>query len=341
MACGAALGFVLVSHAAGKSGPEEGLGIAHLAAVWTGFVVLAWLLQAGLLSPPRFWMLAAALACLDGVGALYVSQLTISSDPAPWYQQPNRNHKAAMDLTASGLGRSVLPPESLGIAISNRNLLIKLPVLGDYISLGVLRNRFLSQVVADPQLNRIATGTRRFWFSAVADWQVPDDASFRLWARRMYGAPASAGSGGQPVVFLHSPEQMLALAPQDVTQAAPQDPPDSPQAGLAIPASITGLIYQPDLLSFRYDAPSPGYLLVTDRWAPGWEVSVNGQSRPVLAGDFLFRAVQVDAGSNLIRFVYNPPGFLSLLALSWFTLILAAAWVLRTALRSGRLARRI
>lgn len=324
-ACAALTAFAVVSHGAGKSAPWERLGIAHVAVVWLGLAALAWLLYSGSVSASRFLALAAALACLDAIGAVYISA-TVSEPVQPWYTEPNKNHSAAMDLTSSGLSRSLAPPEALGPGINNRNLLIKLPVLDNYTSRQDLRNRFLVQIVADPRLNRMALGADRMWFTAAADWQAPDDAAFGLWQRRMADSP------GAPVIFLHSPRQMLALAPQGASPERLTLPAESPQAGIAIPADITHLAYQPDVLSFQYDAPSPGYLVVTDRWADGWQVNVNGQPRAVLGADFLYRAVQVDSGKNVIRFVYAPRGFLPLFALSWFTLLLAAAWQVRNLL---------
>ena len=63
-------------------------------------------------------------------------------------------------------------------------------------------------------------------------------------------------------------------------------------------------------------------MLVTDRWALGWKASVNGAPQPVAGGDFIFRAVKVEAGANYIEFKYRPTGFFVLLALSWSTLLL-------------------
>ena len=52
--------------------------------------------------------------------------------------------------------------------------------------------------------------------------------------------------------------------------------------------------------------PAPGYLVVTDRWSPDWEASVDGAPAPVLRANAVFRAVALPAGSHEVRFCYAP-----------------------------------
>lgn len=161
------------------------------------------------------------------------------------------------------------------------------------------------------------------WFSATAIRRAPDDAVFASFQRRVHEL------GGLPILILHSPEQMLALAPAGSRQPQDEGEIAGPSSAPGIPAAVSELTYQPNLLAFRYDAPSRGYLLVTDRWAEGWEATVNGEPRPVLGADFIYRSVAVDPGPNRVRFLYKPQGFRLLLAISWGTLLLAAGWQCR------------
>jgi hypothetical protein len=280
-------------------------------------------LKAGRVAPKGFLVLAAGLACVDGLGALYMSSATLREEPTPWLQAGNAGHSGTMDLTPAGLDRDLVPPDYLGQPIDNRNLLVKKAVFDNYTSHQILRNRFQEQIKIDPLLSRMATGRDRMWFSAAAAWRAPDDASFDLFQRRVHEL------GGVPILMLHSPEQMLALAPENSRQPPPQPEAAEATGAPCIAAVISELTYQPNLLSFRYDAPSRGYLLVTDRWADGWEATVNDQPQPVLGGDLIYRAVEVDAGPNRVRLVYSPRGFRPLLGLSWGTLFLAAAWQCR------------
>ena len=192
-------------------------------------------------------------------------------------------------------------------------------MLDDYTTHQDLRNRFHARMVADPLLSRMATGPNRIWFSAAPVWLAPSDANFRLFQDRVHEL------NGEPVLLLHSQEQMLALAGPN-THSSSQGSGAALGAAASILAPVSDLIYKPDWLSFRYDAPSEGYLLVTDRWADGWEVTVNGKNQPVLGADFIYRAVAVSPGENRIQFRYQPDGFRSLLAVSWGTLGLCLLW---------------
>jgi hypothetical protein len=176
----------------------------------------------------------------------------------------------------------------------------------------------------------MAVGPDRLWFSPLGVWRAPDNASFKLFQQRMHELR------GRPILELHSPDQMLAMAAQGAPETVRKESSEPPDVPPCVPAKVSNLAYGSDSLSFRYIAPEHGYLLVTDRWASGWEAAVNGQSRPVLGADYIFRAVEVDAGANSIDFMYNPKGFWPLLSVSWGTLFLAAAWQCRRWLRSSK-----
>jgi hypothetical protein len=320
MACCSTAVFEFVSRISGKSAPYEQAGAAHLGIAWFGLAVLAYLWKQGLFGARGFLGLAAALACLDALGAVYISRPEISDAPAPWLLTADAAYNPSVDLTNAGLERELLPPGSFGPAINNRNLLNKAAVLDDYTTRQVLRNRFHRAMIADPDLSRLATHSNRIWFSASPLWLAPSDSNFGRFQQRVDEL------GGQPILVLHSPEQMLAIAMANPMPASSQDDGEILSAAPSMPAPISSLTYKPDLLSFRYQAPSRGYLLVTDRWADGWEVTVNGQSRPVLGADFIYRAVEVNPGANVVQFRYNPAGFVLLLTVSWGTLALAFLW---------------
>jgi uncharacterized membrane protein YfhO len=97
-----------------------------------------------------------------------------------------------------------------------------------------------------------------------------------------------------------------------------------------VPATANLVAYLPNALTFRYHADRDGWLLVTDRWAPAWTAKVNGRAQPVLVGNFIFRAVPVISGDNLIDFRYQPQGYWPSVALSWLVLALVLvgqAWL--------------
>jgi len=54
------------------------------------------------------------------------------------------------------------------------------------------------------------------------------------------------------------------------------------------------------------DAPQPGIVVLSDTYAPGWRVQVDGEPRGILRVNGLFRGVPVRAGDKEIVFEYYP-----------------------------------
>jgi hypothetical protein len=52
-----------------------------------------------------------------------------------------------------------------------------------------------------------------------------------------------------------------------------------------------------------------GWLVLSDVWYPGWRVSVDGELATLERADYLFRAVEVPAGTHQIKFAYRPLSF--------------------------------
>jgi hypothetical protein len=222
-----------------------------------------------------------------------------------------------LDLSATGVNRSESPPVVFGIYENNRNLPLKVATLNNFI---VFANRFHRFFVADAALQKMALGADRFWFSANPSWTAPTGAAFQIFRDGVHEL-------GSPPLLLHPAAEMPQLSEQDVSAAKPMRGPMPPAPSL--PAKISSLSYHPDSLTFHYAAPSAGWLMVTERWAPGWQATVNGRPQEVLGADFIFRAVQVDSGANQVTFNYKPRGQPILLAISWGTLLLFAAGEVR------------
>jgi hypothetical protein len=324
LACSSAVAFFVVVRVAAAF-PGLPLAIVHLIAVWFGFAALAYAVKEGQLSVPRFLRFAAMLALLDAACTLQISQPTLyTSATLSWWHEMNAQHESSLDLGLAGMARVLEPPDSLGAYQNNRNLLPKIPVFDSFLT---LMNRFQEAMAADPVLARMAVGPGRLWFSSVAARRPPDNASFKVFQERV------RAQAGVPILIVHSPEQMRGLSTRRVFRwrdaiklepgetAAPVDVP------ACFPAVVSDVSYEPDSLAFRYVAPERGYLLVTDRWAEGWEATVNGRPRPVLGGDFIFRALEVEPGANVIQFLYKPRWFLPLA--TWSALLLIAAWQCR------------
>lgn len=244
----------------------------------------------------------------------------------------NAEHNASLDLSGSDLFRSLDPPAPLNNFSTtrfptNRNLPLKLATLENDMTLW---NRYYIQIEHDPFLREMALGKNRLWFTDSAVSAPPTDGNFVVFEKRMQQLQ-------KPIVVIHSGPQMEEISRKHSDAAGQWLP--SVNADSLSPASvarISGLSYWPNSLSFHYVADKPGWLMVTDRWAPGWKVTVNGRPQEVLGADFVFRAVKVAAGDNFVQFRYRPWGWPYLLILSWGTLLIVVVCQLGLSIRAYR-----
>lgn len=310
--------FFVVVRIAPQSMPEQRAGILHLMAVWISVLVLTYAAKESYLSIPNFMRLVAMLAVFDAASSLYISQPTLyTSATVPWWHEMNAHYNNSADMGSAGLVRAFHPPEVLGSYPNNRNILSKSAVFDSYITLW---NRFQQQMALDPLLAQMAVGGDRFWFSSTVAHRSPDDASFKRYRERIHELE------GQPILLVHSREQMLSISPAGAPEPIRRESLEPLNIPACTLAPVSDVSYKPNWLSFRYTAPTAGYLLVTERWGDGWEATINGQPAEVQGANFIFRAVKVDMGQNLVEFRYNPPGFWPLLFVSWGTLALIAVW---------------
>jgi hypothetical protein len=158
---------------------------------------------------------------------------------------------------------------------------------------------------------------------------APTDAAYAAFATRSEALRA-------PVLVLHARGDMRRIG-------VPGPAADDAMVGGLIarlpgaarmPATVAR--YTPGELHLTLTAPDRGWLLVTDRWAPGWEATVNGAPTDVLGGSFLFRAVPIGPGPTDIRFSYRPAGWSALVFLSWGTLLAVLATAVAAAARRPR-----
>jgi hypothetical protein len=107
------------------------------------------------------------------------------------------------------------------------------------------------------------------------------------------------------------------------TTAVTEQPiPGVPAAAAARPtadgqARITS--YQPERVTVRATATRPGLLVLDDRYAPGWNATVDGRPTPVSQVDYVLRGVVLGRGSHTIIFRYQPLSW----RIGWITSLLA------------------
>lgn len=82
--------------------------------------------------------------------------------------------------------------------------------------------------------------------------------------------------------------------------------------------------YEPEKITIKVEAYSPGLVFVSDAMARGWEARVDGRPAELLAADYAFRAVPVSKGRHRVVMRYRP---LSVRAGALLSLIALAASV--------------
>ena len=125
-----------------------------------------------------------------------------------------------------------------------------------------------------------------------------DDAWQQLLARDFNPAAEVVLEPNQPTGLF---EQLLAFgaAPGGGTQAEEQPP--------AQGDSVQLVDYAGQSLTARVGLATPGYLVVSDAYYPGWQAYVDGRQAPLLRADGLFRAVALPAGEHKVEMRYKPP----------------------------------
>ncbi|HVO60879.1 MAG TPA: hypothetical protein VMT53_08080 [Terriglobales bacterium] len=279
------------------------ISILSILFVWWTQVISSRLLVACLL----------LIAVYDSATAIQVSKATLySRGPNSWWDIMVSKHESSLDLTANGLKRRLLPPDDLGYFQHDRNVVLKMPTLASYSG---MVNPFFNSYVNDPILQQLAIGDRRIWFSPQPMWLPPSESAFSEYVRTSHAL-------GVPPVVLHTPDAMMGCTNSTDKSLAAEATSWRQMARSASPIDVEVVRYSPNELAFRLNAEKDGWLLVTDRWAPHWHVKVNGHDAPNTGGNFIFRAVPVSRGENLVSFRYEPRGYIWLVSLSWGTVVL-------------------
>jgi hypothetical protein len=76
-------------------------------------------------------------------------------------------------------------------------------------------------------------------------------------------------------------------------------------------------------LELRVDSCAPGYLVLSESYAPGWRAELDGERVPLLRADVALRAIPVPPGSHRVTLRYLPWSFVlgaALAAFSWLAL---------------------
>jgi hypothetical protein len=70
--------------------------------------------------------------------------------------------------------------------------------------------------------------------------------------------------------------------------------------------SVHATRYSPNDVDIAVVAKSPGWLVLTDAWYPGWRATVDGREVPVEVADYAYRAVRVETGEHQVAMRFRP-----------------------------------
>jgi uncharacterized membrane protein YfhO len=66
---------------------------------------------------------------------------------------------------------------------------------------------------------------------------------------------------------------------------------------------------QPNRVTIQVSGDTPGVLVLTDIWFPGWTARIDDEQVPVYRANYLFRAVTVPAGNHIVVFAFEPNSY--------------------------------
>jgi len=102
-----------------------------------------------------------------------------------------------------------------------------------------------------------------------------------------------------------------------------------PPADPATAAPATVLYYRANEVGLALDLPDASLLVLADHWVPGWRVSVDGESAPLLRVNGALRVVLLESGAHEVVFCFLPPVFLVGLALTVITTALCLVFLMK------------
>jgi hypothetical protein len=308
----AVFAYAVTLHSVQQTMDSASFPLFHLLFTWSAAGLLFLLAWRGVLPRKVMASCLIVLAAFDAGSTLRICNPTMYSiDGVPQWKAMDMLHVASLNLLPKGWDRTFLPPPAVGASINDRNVALK---VAGFSNRTPLKNTFFQQYLADQTLNRIAVGSQRIWFSDHPVRISPTDPHFAEFAQASHTLTT-------PPMVLHSPEEMMGGTPPSSSDGDWLE-----SARPMVPARAELVAYLPNRLTFRYHADRDGWLLITDRWAAAWSAQVNGRAQPVSGGDFIFRAVPVVGGDNLIDFRYQPPGYLPLVGLSWSVVAFVVIW---------------
>ena len=173
---------------------------------------------------------------------------------------------------------------------------------------------------------------------------LPRDSGFRLsYADAASGVQIWENERALPRAFLACPESQIATgdaalarlpALTDLRRVVVVDRIQSDpcqMAGRAASGTLEALSVAINGVTVRYQAHTPGILVLTDAYDPGWRATIDGAAADVLCVDGVFRGVSIaQPGTHVVEFSYEPRHWRASLVAAGAGAIVLAAFTLRS-----------
>jgi hypothetical protein len=149
--------------------------------------------------------------------------------------------------------------------------------------------------------------------------QVPDPLPRAYFVSQVYGAKNEA----EVVSRLTSPDfdyrrEVIIMEGEALRQAQDKEKAEAEEEI----GTVNVVTDRANQVSLKVEAPSAGFVVLTDTFYPGWQAMIDGQPVAIWPANLAFRAVAVEAGAHEIVFSYRPRNFTIGLWVSALTLAL-------------------
>ncbi|HXV98284.1 MAG TPA: YfhO family protein [Anaerolineae bacterium] len=166
-------------------------------------------------------------------------------------------------------------------------------------------------------------GSALYTDEAMAIQNVPEALPRAYFAPQVYHARDEA----EAVTRLVSPDfdsrlEVIIMGDEVAIKALRQAQDEARSKAEEKVGTVTVVEEGPNRVLLRVEAPSPGFVVLTDTFYPGWQATVDAQPAQIWPANLAFRAVAVEAGTHEITFNYRPRSFIIGLCVSAITLAL-------------------
>jgi uncharacterized membrane protein YfhO len=90
----------------------------------------------------------------------------------------------------------------------------------------------------------------------------------------------------------------------------------------------TIISFEPDEIIVQTNLSSPGILVLSEIWYPGWKAYDNGKPSEILRANYLLRGIYLDEGLHKVKFLYDPVSLKMGGSITIISLILISTFIL-------------